>query len=133
MKGTLTNLETGDIFDLLNVSLIGRSAESNILIADPRASRRHAMIRKQDNGFWFFDLGSFNGSYLNGIWTLADGIAPGDAVRAEILEHAKDKLARYKVPRSIDFEPELPRLETGKLYKRLLKDRYWGKKDSRIV
>ena len=34
---------------------------------------------------------------------------------------------------SIDFEAELPRLPTGKLYKRLLRDRYWGKADSRIV
>jgi len=35
--------------------------------------------------------------------------------------------------RSIDFEAELPRLPTGKLYKRLLRDRYWGNKTSRIV
>ena len=31
-----------------------------------------------------------------------------------------------KCPRSIDFEEELPRLPTGKLYKRVLRDRYWG-------
>jgi len=37
------------------------------------------------------------------------------------------------VPRSIDFEAELPRLPTGKLYKRLLRDRYWGNNNSRIV
>jgi long-chain acyl-CoA synthetase len=37
------------------------------------------------------------------------------------------------VPRSIDFEAELPRLPTGKLYKRLLRDRYWGDKASRIL
>ncbi|GIR86715.1 MAG: hypothetical protein CM15mP86_01740 [Gammaproteobacteria bacterium] len=33
-----------------------------------------------------------------------------------------------KCPKSIDFEEELPRHPTGKLYKRLLKDRYWEKK-----
>ena len=38
-----------------------------------------------------------------------------------------------KCPRSVDFEAELPRLPTGKLYKRLLRDRYWGNKTSRIV
>ena len=32
-----------------------------------------------------------------------------------------------QVPRSIDFEDELPRLPTGKLYKRILRDRYMGK------
>jgi long-chain acyl-CoA synthetase len=34
-------------------------------------------------------------------------------------------LSRQKCPRSIDFHAELPRLPTGKLYKRLLKDQYW--------
>jgi long-chain acyl-CoA synthetase len=37
------------------------------------------------------------------------------------------------VPRSIDFQDQLPRLPTGKLYKRLLRDRYWGNNTSRIV
>jgi len=37
------------------------------------------------------------------------------------------------MPRSVDFERELPRLPTGKLCKRRLKDRYWGRDDSRIV
>lgn len=46
--------------------MVGRSAECGVLLADPRVSRRHAMIRKQESGYWIFDLGSFNGSYLNG-------------------------------------------------------------------
>ena len=41
--------------------------------------------------------------------------------------------AHFKVPRAVDFVAELPRLPTGKLYKRLLRDAYWGKKDSKIV
>ena len=36
-------------------------------------------------------------------------------------------------PRSVDFIDQLPRQDTGKLYKRLLRDRYWGDGDSRIV
>jgi long-chain acyl-CoA synthetase len=36
-------------------------------------------------------------------------------------------LSHIKCPRSVDFRPELPRHPTGKLYKRLLKDEYWGK------
>ena len=54
-------------------------------------------------------------------------------MRGELLEFGTQHIARYKVPRSIDFEAELPRLETGKLYKRILKDRYWGNQNSRIV
>ena len=36
-----------------------------------------------------------------------------------------EQLASYKVPRSIEFRSELPRTETGKLQKRLLRDPYW--------
>jgi long-chain acyl-CoA synthetase len=56
-----------------------------------------------------------------------------ESLAQELLAFAREHLAPYKCPRSIDFEAELPRLPTGKLYKRLLKDRYWGEKNSRIV
>ena len=61
------------------------------------------------------------------------GVFPRNRFSAAPVTVAKAHLAHYKVPKSVDFEAELPRLETGKLYKRLLKDRYWGKHDSRIV
>ncbi|MEM7092763.1 MAG: acyl-CoA synthetase [Actinomycetota bacterium] len=73
------------------------------------------------------------GEEVKAVVQLADGVEATDAVAGELMEHARENLARYKVPRSIDFEAELPRLETGKLYKRILKDRYWGNHDSRIV
>ncbi|MDP6979697.1 MAG: acyl-CoA synthetase [Myxococcota bacterium] len=63
----------------------------------------------------------------------AEGVAPDEALEREILAYARDHISHYKCPRSVDFEAELPRLPTGKLYKRLLKDRYWGKHDSGIV
>jgi len=50
-----------------------------------------------------------------------------------LIDFCGQSLSRQKVPRSIDFEDQLPRLPTGKLYKRLLRDRYWGNKNSRIV
>ena len=61
------------------------------------------------------------------------GIEPSDQLAAELIAFCSESLARQKVPRSVDFEAELPRLPTGKLYKRLLRDRYWGNKTSRIV
>jgi long-chain acyl-CoA synthetase len=61
------------------------------------------------------------------------GIEPCEALAEELIAFCGQSLARQKVPRSIDFEDQLPRLPTGKLYKRLLRDRYWGNKDSRIV
>ena len=48
----------------------------------------------------------------------------GPELERELLAFASQHLAPFKVPRSIDFEAELPRHPTGKLYKRLLKDRY---------
>ncbi len=61
------------------------------------------------------------------------GVETGDNLTRALLAFCSEGLARFKVPRSIDYEEELPRLPTGKLYKRLLRDRYWGRKDSRIV
>ncbi len=63
----------------------------------------------------------------------APGTAPSPELAEALIEHARSRLAAFKVPRSVDFEAALPRLENGKLYKRLLKDRNWGKRDSQIV
>jgi long-chain acyl-CoA synthetase len=51
----------------------------------------------------------------------------GPDLERELIAYCKEQLAGFKCPRSIDFEAELPRHPTGKLYKRLLKDRYWPK------
>ena len=51
----------------------------------------------------------------------------GDALRGDIDAFARTKLSGVKVPRRIDFLAELPRHDTGKLYKRLLRDAYWAK------
>ncbi len=61
------------------------------------------------------------------------GIEGGPELVEELITFCSRSLSRQKVPRTIDFENELPRLPTGKLYKRLLRDRYWGNKTSRIV
>jgi long-chain acyl-CoA synthetase len=61
------------------------------------------------------------------------GCEPCEALAEELIAFCGQSLSRQKVPRSIDFEEQLPRLPTGKLYKRLLRDRYWGNKTSRIV
>jgi long-chain acyl-CoA synthetase len=57
---------------------------------------------------------------------LLPGHQPSEALIDALMEHCRASLAAYKVPRSIDFEEELPRHPTGKLYKRLLRDRYWA-------
>jgi long-chain acyl-CoA synthetase len=51
----------------------------------------------------------------------------------DLIAYCKQHLSAIKCPRSVDFERELPRHPTGKLYKRLIRDRYWGNRDSKIV
>ena len=49
-----------------------------------------------------------------------------DALIDDLLAFTRERLAAYKIPRSIEFIEELPRLPTGKLYKRILRDQYWA-------
>ncbi len=55
----------------------------------------------------------------------APGHEPDEHLAAELLEFCRARMAHYMAPRSIDFIAEMPRLPTGKLYKRLLRDAYW--------
>ncbi|WP_433781532.1 acyl-CoA synthetase [Actinomycetospora sp. CA-101289] len=48
-------------------------------------------------------------------------------LEAELLAHLRERIAHYKVPRSIDFVDDLPRTETGKLQKHKLRERYLGR------
>jgi long-chain acyl-CoA synthetase len=57
----------------------------------------------------------------------------GPELERELIEFCRVQLSHIKCPRSIDFEAELPRHPTGKLYKRLLRDRYWQGRASRLV
>ena len=57
----------------------------------------------------------------------------GDALAAELNAYARAHLSGVKAPRRIDFMAELPRHATGKLYKRLIRDAYWGKANTTIV
>ena len=53
-----------------------------------------------------------------------DDHEPTDDLARELLAFCREHLAGFKVPRRLDFTDDMPRLPTGKLYKRKLKDRY---------
>ena len=57
----------------------------------------------------------------------ADWSEAGDDLAAELMAFCRSQISHVKCPRKIDFRPELPRHQTGKLYKRLIRDEYWGK------
>jgi acyl-coenzyme A synthetase/AMP-(fatty) acid ligase len=52
------------------------------------------------------------------------GVVADDALAAELLGFCRERLARFKCPRRVVFVDDLPRHDNGKIYKRLLRDRY---------
>ncbi|MES2258463.1 MAG: acyl-CoA synthetase [Pseudomonadota bacterium] len=56
---------------------------------------------------------------------IADGGTAGPELADELIAWCRERLAGFKCPRSVDFVDELPRLPTGKLLKRQLRQRYW--------
>jgi long-chain acyl-CoA synthetase len=72
------------------------------------------------------------GEEVKAVIQLHDGTVPGEELGQELMEHCRTHLAHYKCPRSIDFVDDLPRYETGKIYRRLVRDRYWVGRDRNI-
>jgi long-chain acyl-CoA synthetase len=62
----------------------------------------------------------------------APGVAPGKELADDIVAFCLERIAKFKVPKSIDFMPELPRDPNGKLYKRKLRDPYWAGRERAI-
>jgi acyl-CoA synthetase (AMP-forming)/AMP-acid ligase II len=59
---------------------------------------------------------------------------PGRQVTsAELIAHARDGLAHYKSPTSVDFVDTLPRTTTGKVQKYLLRERYWADRERQVA
>ncbi|WP_132423121.1 AMP-binding protein [Pseudonocardia endophytica] len=60
-------------------------------------------------------------------------LAPGaSADEAELIEHCKSRVARYKAPTSVEFRDELARTATGKLQKFKLRAEYWEGRDRQV-
>ena len=59
---------------------IGRLPECDVAVGDPNVSRRHAEIRRQGNGFVVIDLGSTNGTRVNGAGVKQRPLADGDQI-----------------------------------------------------
>ena len=104
------------------VNIYPQEAE-NVLITHPKVADV-AVIGVPDDEF---------GEQVKAVVQPQAGVAASDELAEELLEFCRSKLAKIKCPKTVDFDPELPRHPTGKLYKRLVRDRYWGKADSTIV
>lgn len=64
------------------------------------------------------------GQVVHGVVQLRAGLEPSPDVEEQLLSHLRERLAGYKCPRHLDFADELPRLPTGKLLKRVLRERH---------
>ena len=72
------------------------------------------------------------GEHVKAVIEPSTGAVPGPELAEEILAFLRERLAGFKIPRSVDFTPELPRDPNGKLYKRKLRDPYWEGRDRAI-
>jgi pSer/pThr/pTyr-binding forkhead associated (FHA) protein len=61
-------------------TVLGRSKDCDIQIADPNVSRRHAELRREGTAFWLVDLGSTNGIDVNGRRQARAKLHDGDRV-----------------------------------------------------
>jgi acyl-CoA synthetase (AMP-forming)/AMP-acid ligase II len=104
------------------VNIYPQEAE-NVLITHPKVADV-AVIGIPNDEF---------GEEVKAVIQPAEGVPETEELKEELLEFCRSKLAKIKCPKTVDFDPALPRHPTGKLYKRLVRDRYWGKTDSTIV
>jgi long-chain acyl-CoA synthetase len=72
------------------------------------------------------------GEEVKAVVQAAAGVTAGPGLASELIEYCRAHLASYKCPRTVDFDPQLPRDPNGKLYKRRIRDRYWQGRTSRI-
>lgn len=72
------------------------------------------------------------GEEVKAVIQLKEGIQASEEIRQDLLAFAHDHLPGYKRPRSIDFATDLPRLPTGKIVRRQVRDPYWEGRDKKI-
>ena len=65
------------------------------------------------------------GEQVKAVVVAAEGAVPGPALEALLIAFARERIAHFKCPTSVDFVDTLPRLPTGKLRKAELRKRYW--------
>ncbi len=78
-------LETADgphAFPLeLDLMTVGRGLNNDLIVEDPRVSRQHAQLRYRSRRYFIGDLGSTNGTYVNGTQVTTDQVLrDGDTV-----------------------------------------------------
>ena len=73
------------------------------------------------------------GEAVKAIVQPTDSVVRGADLEADLIAYCRSQLATFKCPRTVEFVDELPRDPNGKLYKRLLRERYWVGHESRVI
>ncbi|HKI73874.1 MAG TPA: AMP-binding protein [Pseudomonadales bacterium] len=72
------------------------------------------------------------GEEVKSVIMLKEGITADDKLVQELIDFARERLPAFKAPRSIDFVDDLPRLPSGKIQRRLVREPYWAGRDKQI-
>jgi ABC transport system ATP-binding/permease protein len=93
---------------------IGRAPENNVILDDLLVSRRHAELRRSGDRWTLTDLGSSNGTYVNGTRITSAVIGPDDvvAIGRQLLHLAGDRLVEYVDTGDISYSASNLRVET---------------------
>ena len=76
-----SDLRPGESFNVVPVTAIGRDLSNTIVLADPAISSQHTLLSLREGRWWVEDLGSRNGTYVNGARVMRPLIvSPGDLI-----------------------------------------------------
>jgi len=102
--------------------VVGRSSDADLQVDDKYLSRKHAKLISRDGGWWIEDLGSRNGTKLNGgLVERPTRLEPGDELRlcqSSIIFDADEAAARPPEPRTQRSEPQTMFLSASELTRR---------------
>jgi FHA domain/Protein of unknown function (DUF3662) len=78
---TVEGVPPNGVYSIQGMARIGRSEEGEIVLVDPSVSRAHAVVEIDRGGAFVRDLGSTNGTFLNGRRIKAESLRDGDELR----------------------------------------------------
>ena len=72
------------------------------------------------------------GEEVKSVVELRAGFEPTTELAEELVAYCRQRLAAFKCPRSVDFVEKLPRFDTGKILRRVVREKYWKGKERKI-
>ena len=136
----------GDLFSIGDIGYLDEEGflyltdrQSNMIISGgvniyPQETESHLVMHPKVHDVAVIGVPSEEmGEEVKAVVVPTPSAVPGPDLERELIEFCRAGIAHYKCPRTVDFVEALPRTETGKMAKRLLRDRYWQGHESRLV